>query len=231
MAEPGTHTGRETQPGGGTHTGRLVAPGGGAHTGPPPVGDVQAALDVLAALPGAIRDVYPGAATIRLVAPLAARAIGLRDRELSLASGDAMTAAADLLADALKVIGERYAHLSDEHKRLAGKPLDVLDAAVVGQGGGALTRAVADVLRRAWPVVKGGAASLARWFSQKPIVRGGTALAAAGAGPGVYRASKKLGSAVDAAAGGIEKFSKAMGGWGGVALLVLVFWLLTKGRR
>lgn len=198
--------------------------------GPPPVGDVQAALDVLAALPGAIRDVYPGAATIRHVAPLAARAIGVRDREIWLASGDGVPVAAALLADALDVLGKRYAHLSGEHRRLAGAPLDAIETAVVGAVAGALTRGVADVLRRAWPVVKRGAESLAKWIAAKPVKRGAGTIAAAGTAPALYSASKKLGRAVDAAAGGLENMSKAAGGLGGVAMVLLLLWFLTSRR-
>jgi hypothetical protein len=193
--------------------------------------DVERALGVLSTLPDAIRTVYPKAATIRYVLPLASRAIGLRDRQTYLASGDAAGAVAALFSDALDVLGKRYSHLAGEYRRLAGVALapDKLDDAIVGQGGGALTAAVAAALRNAWPIVREGAKKLAGWIVRNKKTAA-LAVPAAGAAPGVYRAGRSLGRAAASAAGGIEKAARFAGGLGGVGMLLLVFLFLTRRR-
>jgi hypothetical protein len=219
LAGGGEHTGRTAAPGGGEHAGRTTAPGGEAETR----AAVAAGLLVLEELPAKVRAAYGKAATAALLDPLALRARG---------TSDVLSAAtAAVLSDAVDVLRTRYAHLSGEYQRLAGRHLDPLpdDSAVVGVAGAA-TAAVAAVLRGAWPWVVRAVRALAAWAGKNPLKAAGAGLALSAA-PDAVRAVRALSRAARTAAGGIERASGFAGGLGGIGLIILAWVLLSKRRR
>jgi hypothetical protein len=185
---------------------------------------MAAALLRLESLPGEVEAVFPNAASLALLRPLAARAAKLTD-PLS-------PAAVSLVREAQSVISRRYAHLSMEHKRLAGSPLEALtpeDAAVVGAAG-ALTAAVGHVLRSAWPILVRAVRAVGAWAKANPVKATALSLAAP-AVPGILRGSKSAGDAVSATGAGLKKTAGMFGGLGGLALLAVAGLLLTRSRR
>lgn len=204
-------------------------------------------LRALAGLPDAVAKAHPTAATLPIVRPLAIRAVG------ALAGDPVSDATAALLEEAIRVIGQRYAHLKREFKRLSGVELYPLAPAVVGalsreqqrmveeaggpaalaavaSGPGGLTAAVAGVLGRAWPVITRAAVAAGRLLVKHPV-KTAVATAAAGALPSIYRAGKAGGKAVERTAQGLERFAAGAGGLAGAGLLLLLGLLLLSRRR